>query len=66
MKISNILAAMGQVVTRKFGKQIFEVRVGSNPPRDMVRVGGGVNLRELGGGGGKMERRPKTTQFLKA
>ena len=34
------LAATGQVLTHYFGKQVFGVRVGSNPPRVMVRLGG--------------------------
>ena len=34
------LAGMGQVLTRKFGKQVFMERVGSSPPRVVYRLKG--------------------------
>ena len=40
MENTNLLAAMGQVATRKFRKLVFGFRVGSNPYRDMVGGGG--------------------------
>ena len=40
MKICNILAPMGQAVTRKFGKRVFGGCVGSSPSR--VKNQGGV------------------------
>ena len=39
---------MGQVLTRKFGKQVFRVRVGSSPPRVMDRLVQGSEKRKLG------------------
>ena len=50
MEISNYLATICQAVTLKFGKLVFGVCVGLNPPRDMVRVGGWGKMGIIGWG----------------